>query len=233
MRSTKDITLYNASGEIVTHFTQWDHDQKLYIRDASIPSGVEFHFANIRCKTALVVKASEEENGLSVDVPDLLLQDSYPIIIHLHKKTTAGPASTIYTIRIPVYPKPKPGDYPYSDRYTVVQKVEGRFQTDTFGSSGADVGFKPDMIIIQGEKYAQGDSYVTCDLQVAYLDEETIKRTSTYSPSGDADGYPIINAIIERNSTGFLVTRLWSSNYSGREAVYSGKTYNYIAIKYT
>lgn len=230
---TKDIILYKESGETIDHFTQWDSGQRIYIKDLSVPSDAEFHFSNIYSKNAIPVQASKEEDGISVAVPDSLLESSVPTIVHVYKKDTDGPSSTMYTVRIPVYPKKKPSDYHSDSRSEWFHRYDGSLVVDMQGYSYANVGFRPDVVVIRGEQHTVDGVYIECDLQTVFYESNIVKMTSALSPSGIESGFPYINAIVERTDSGFIIDRMWLSGLDGSESTCSGTGYYYTAIKYT
>lgn len=231
----KEIICYSLNGETLNHFTQWDYNQKLVVKDIEDASELEFHFCNKYSASATIELPSLDNMGAAVSVPDILLQKATPLIVHVYRKTQDESASTICTIRIPVYPRARPDNYPFSDKYATIRRIESAFTIDRYGMTAVDVGFKPDAVVIRGEKYNTTDGQIECNLQAIFTEGTTsaAKRLASYSPSGEINGYPIINAIIEQTDTGFMVNRLWHCSHSGMEYVYGGSSYSYIALKYT
>lgn len=107
-----EIVCYDADGNILNHFTQWDVDQILVIRGADTSSAPQIHFSNSAMENALVIQSSINLGGIFAIVPSVLLQHSLPIIAHLYYSNMP---KTKYSVRIPVMPRNKPEDYVYSE----------------------------------------------------------------------------------------------------------------------
>ena len=93
-------------------FYQWDTNQK--ITSDQFKVGDEIHFFNIKQPNALVVLAYELDNKIVVDVPNILLQKSYPIIAYRVYVDNDGKA-TIEEHQFEVNQRPKPEDYVYTE----------------------------------------------------------------------------------------------------------------------
>lgn len=109
------INCFDLNGNSIDNFTQWDTNQTIYIEDWNYNSTPVFHFCNPKSDVALVVKGSiEKDNRAKVDIPNVFLQEAYPIIIFVYlENDTSG--KTIYVLEIPVKRKPKPHDYEYTE----------------------------------------------------------------------------------------------------------------------
>lgn len=107
-----NFVCYNTDGGILDHYTQWETDQKLIIKGADLSVEPIIYFSNIAHQRALPVESDIVDNGIVVDVPDILLQDAYPLIVYVDYMMGATPN---FTIRIPVMPMKKPTDYIYED----------------------------------------------------------------------------------------------------------------------
>lgn len=93
-------------------FYQWDTNQK--ITSDQFKVGDEIHFFNIKQQSALVVRAYELDNSIVVDVPNILLQQSYSIIAYRVYVDDDGKA-TIEECKFRVKQRPKPEDYVYTE----------------------------------------------------------------------------------------------------------------------
>ena len=93
-------------------FYQWDTNQK--ITSDQFKVGDEIHFFNMKQPNALVVLAYELDNKIVVDVPNILLQKSYPIIAYRVYVDDDGKA-TIEEHQFEVNQRPKPEDYVYTE----------------------------------------------------------------------------------------------------------------------
>ena len=89
------------------HFFQWDANQRLIISDASIS---EVHFYNGTGDNALVCEVYEENNRRVVNVPNILLQDSW--VIHAYAYLNDY---TKVEERFKVIERAKPANYVYTE----------------------------------------------------------------------------------------------------------------------
>lgn len=89
------------------HFFQWDANQRLIISDASIS---EVHFYNGTEDSALVSEVYEKDNRRVVNVPNILLQDSW--VIHAYAYLNDY---TKVEERFKVIARAKPADYVYTE----------------------------------------------------------------------------------------------------------------------
>ena len=89
------------------HFFQWDANQRLIISDASIS---EVHFYNGTEDNALVCEVYEENNRRVVNVPNILLQDSW--VIHAYAYLNDY---TKMEERFKVIERAKPANYVYTE----------------------------------------------------------------------------------------------------------------------
>ena len=131
-------------------FYQWDINQK--ITSAAFKVGDEIHFFNMAQPTALVVVAYEHDGKVVANVPNILLQYSYPINAW-HYVTDGNGAKTIREAVFGVTQRAKPGDYFYTETelYTITTAVNKAL--DDAKNSGEFKGDKGD----PGEKGDPGD----------------------------------------------------------------------------
>lgn len=89
------------------HFFQWDANQRLIVEDETIS---EVHFSNGTEDNALVCEVYEENNKRLVNVPNILLQDSW--VIHAYAYLNDY---TKVEERFKVFARAKPADYVYTE----------------------------------------------------------------------------------------------------------------------
>ena len=92
-------------------FYQWDSNQKVV---HNFKVGDEVHFFNMRQATALTVRAYQLNNEVVADVPNILLQSSYPIYIYWMNLDSNG-QFTKEEFTISVNQRPKPSGYIYTE----------------------------------------------------------------------------------------------------------------------
>lgn len=115
------VGCFDTHDNPIDHYTQWDVDQKLKIvvydaDDNLLKNAPYVHFANVKSTEALVVRSTVEgTDTIVVDVPNSLLQESWPLLVYvyLNDNLDAHSQKTIINIEIPVHKRAKPSDYEY------------------------------------------------------------------------------------------------------------------------
>lgn len=115
------VGCFDTHDNPIDHYTQWDINQKLKIVVYDTESGLlknapYIHFANVKSTEALVVRSTVEgTDTIVVDVPNSLLQESWPLLVYvyLNDNLDAHSQKTIIKIEIPVHKRAKPSDYEY------------------------------------------------------------------------------------------------------------------------
>lgn len=123
-----EVPCLNLNGDTINRFYQWDIDQKIVINlegcDVNyLNNAPEVHFCNSSRKEALVVRSTvSNHDTITVDVPNILLQEAYPLLVYVYL-TDANDSSSQKTIlysEIPVRKRAKPSDYLYVENITRV-----------------------------------------------------------------------------------------------------------------
>lgn len=115
------ITCLDRYGEIVTSLNQWDINQTLYIQDSDFSNAPVFQFCNKNSERALCVQSKlVDATTLTVDVPNSLLREPYPIICYVFLEESDESGKVVNTIRIPVNKRVQPTDYEYTDNINIV-----------------------------------------------------------------------------------------------------------------
>jgi hypothetical protein len=119
-----EIDCFDSYGDSIDCFTQWDFNQELYIKDWQYDYMPIFHFTNTKSDVALVLKGSIESDGRAkTNVPNVLLQESYPIIVYVYyEEENSG--KTIRFSKIPVRKRPKPHDYEYVENVEYINWIK-------------------------------------------------------------------------------------------------------------
>lgn len=115
------VECFDTHDEPISHYTQWDINQTLKIvlygmDDGYMKSAPYVHFANIKSSEALVVRSTlQGDDTVLVDIPNQLLQESYPLLIYVYLNDSSDASSqrTIVKIEIPVHKRARPSDYEY------------------------------------------------------------------------------------------------------------------------
>ena len=134
------VGCFDTHDNPIDHYTQWDVDQKLkivvYDADSSLLKNAPYiHFANVKSTEALVVRSTvEDTDTIVVDVPNSLLQESWPLLVYvyLNDNLDAHSQKTIIKIEIPVHKRAKPSDYEYVENIErITAEVIKQEVTDT------------------------------------------------------------------------------------------------------
>lgn len=105
----------------IEYYTQWDVNQKMKIilhncEDGLLTIPPNIHFANARHKEAYVVRSSVENgNTIIVNVPNVLLEESAPLLVYVYltDRNEVSSQKTIVKIDIPVRKRARPNNYDY------------------------------------------------------------------------------------------------------------------------
>lgn len=123
-----EVQCLDSYGNTINYFTQWDVDQKIIIpidscslQNAKLPPSPayarpEVHFGNsARNETLLVRSDFVDEETISVDVPNILLQEPYPLFVYVYLTDPKDVSSQkiILQNEIPIRKRQKPSDYFY------------------------------------------------------------------------------------------------------------------------
>lgn len=123
-----EVPCLDLNGDTINKFYQWDVDQKIVINlegcDVNyLKNEPEVHFCNSSRKEALVVRSTvSNHDTITVDVPNVLLQEAYPLLVYVYL-TDANDSSSQKTIlysEIPVRKRAMPSDYLYVENITRV-----------------------------------------------------------------------------------------------------------------
>ena len=134
------VGCFDTHDNPIDHYTQWDINQKLkivvYDVDSSLLKNAPYiHFANVKSTEALVVRSTvEDTDTIVVDVPNSLLQESWPLLVYvyLNDNLDAHSQKTIIKIEIPVHKRAKPSDYEYVENIErITAEVIKQEVTDT------------------------------------------------------------------------------------------------------
>lgn len=118
-----EVNCYDVDGNSINYLTQWDSNCRLYIPmdGYNLSETPEIHFCNKKSSEALPVTCDILDNTLITEVPNELLQESFPIIGHIYLSNTFSDGvteqKTCITFIIPVKERVKPADYIYVSNY--------------------------------------------------------------------------------------------------------------------
>lgn len=121
------IIYYDSNGEHLDFFTQWDLNRTIMVSGISMSPIPTFHLSHACSDTAYVIRGDIHGEEVAVPVPNILLQQGKPIVMHAYYEYDDGSSKTEHTIVIPVIPRPKPQDYifyEHADYLTLVKVKE-------------------------------------------------------------------------------------------------------------
>ena len=109
--------------------TQWDSNQILEISGVKYTTTPALHFANLKSKKALVVMPTVSDGVLTVEIPNSLLRQPYPIYAYIYSYDNNAGITDI-TITIPVAERVQPDDYIFSADKSVSTLAELNSKVD-------------------------------------------------------------------------------------------------------
>lgn len=115
------------------HFYQWDIDRKLIVEDRTVS---EVHFCNKTGECSLVCKTYEQDELWVVDVPNILLQDTWRVNVYAYDGSY-----TLHSAFFTISARTKPESYVYTETETLnynslVERIE--YLEANIGGGGAD-----------------------------------------------------------------------------------------------
>lgn len=125
-----EVVCHDEHGNVIHSLTQWDMNQTLRI-SWSMSEVPVIHFCNRKSEESLTVQCTKNGNNLVAQVPNILLQEPYPIIGYIYLYGSNQDSRTIYAFEIPVRKRVKPNDYIYEDDadYISVVALESRVRS--------------------------------------------------------------------------------------------------------
>lgn len=94
----------------VAGLTQWDYGQKLIIKGLKVPSVLQVHFSNNREKEAIVMPATQQDDIIETEVPNVMLEETADITAWVYV-VGENSGETIKKVVLPVAKRIKPQDF--------------------------------------------------------------------------------------------------------------------------
>lgn len=199
-----EVPCLDLNGDTINKLYQWDIDQKIVINiegcDVNyLKNAPEVHFCNSSRKEALVVRSTvSNHDTITVDVPNVLLQEAYPLLVYVYL-TDANDSSSQKTIlysEIPVRKRAKPSDYLYVENITRVtaEMIKKEIEkttldartnaiadiTNTKNDDCTEVDNKKTEFITTGTDLAQAATEIKNNTQITYNNAVSVaNRTQT------------------------------------------------------
>lgn len=115
-----EVICYDSYGEAFDHLTQWDINQKIIVEGLKIEPVPVFHICNICSECAYVVSPILDGTNLVIDIPNILLQQRYPILLYAYYSYDDDSSKTGNVISLPVHPRVRPDDYEFVENIEYV-----------------------------------------------------------------------------------------------------------------
>ena len=113
---------YDQYDFIVTHLTQWDTNVILKMHNYKFSAAPVVHFFTEHSESSKTVRATLEDNVVSVVVPNSLLLESGNLDICVFQyDSVTDDGHVVRRYRLPIAAKPKPDDYEYVDNTEVIE----------------------------------------------------------------------------------------------------------------
>ena len=126
-----EINCFDSYGDSINYLTQWDYNRKLVmnLNGYDLTVAPEIHFSNKKREDALVVQSVvSSDNLVTVDIPNILLQEPYPLLVYVYLTDSNNTSSqkTIVATEIPVKKRPKPNEYTYIENidYVTAEQIK-------------------------------------------------------------------------------------------------------------
>lgn len=110
-----------------------------------------------------------------------------------------------------------------------VQKKSGTFTTNNSGEVTVVCGFKPDLVLIKGDLYADGEENRVFNGAAAFAEET---RAGTQNICMWATDCLLYDIYIVQNNTGFAIEANLV-DYDMETTTLTKKTFDYVAVKYS
>lgn len=142
----KEVTVYDKDGNVMQYVNEYSTDNYIYISDELITKPYEVKFYNSKTSKAYVVSGEYVGGKLSAKIPDVLLQDTLPILGYVITEKISGKSAnqeTMLTFAITVQSIEMPSDYLFVTRhdYRMITDVyeDMKEYVDSSGGGGSDV----------------------------------------------------------------------------------------------
>ena len=207
-----EVKCLDSYGNTIDNFSQWDIDQKITISlddygDDKLSIAPMIHFSNKQRKRedkdALVVRSTIlEGNTVVVNVPNILLQEPYPLLVYVYLTDDEDVSSqkTVLSTEIIVRKRPKPSNYYYVENIERItaQQIKKEIKKEVVDDINQnDISFKTvtliDVVNNQPDCVYFSDGKIKFDLidrekvplnSITYTDRITSEKHSVYMSNG-------------------------------------------------
>lgn len=195
------------------YFTQWDKGQILIVDEC--PAGTQIHFTNTRSELAYVLETNE---NLEVEVPDVLLQEPYPVTAWVYRIN----GTNYYTEsrrEFQVIKRARPESYIYTEeekRYWET-KVDKTWGTENYGKF-LMIGEDGDVTLSDIREFNINDKFLVYNKNVP---------SNEWVINHNLEKYPSVTVVDSANSiiTGEVTYIDMNTLKITFQAAFSGKAY--------
>ena len=195
------------------YFTQWDKGQILIVDEC--PVGTQIHFTNTRSELAYVLETNE---NLEVEVPDVLLQEPYPVTAWVYRID----GTNYYTEsrrEFQVIKRARPESYIYTEeekRYWET-KVDKTWGTENYGKF-LMIGEDGDVTLSDIREFNINDKFLVYNKNVP---------SNEWVINHNLEKYPSVTVVDSANSiiTGEVTYIDMNTLKITFQAAFSGKAY--------
>lgn len=124
------VTCYDKQGNTLGELYQWDTNVTIQIGGADTTSAPNFHFCQNGQQYAYVVPSTVSGTYLQASIPNIVLQNHYPIIVYLYYTDGDGEGRSKYSVALHVVPRLKPQDYTYEENIGYINWLDKMTEVD-------------------------------------------------------------------------------------------------------
>lgn len=154
----QEIIAYDCEGNSLTSLVQWDRDIYVYLNEDDVnleDSEIRVHFFNNTLNEALVVEATQGDNGIVAKIPNVLLSQPHIIIGYVYAEKENGEGKSIYCFKINVRKRPMPSNYIAEDTADWIDAREILDECSAYAKSVSQSVLEVETYYKQTKKYAE------------------------------------------------------------------------------
>lgn len=196
-----NIICRDRYGSPIEFLSQWDLNIVIAVEGIDLTRSPRVRFSNKCGSSSLVVRPVVVGNLVYVDIPNVLLQQPYPITTRIFYEYESGMVLTKYIFNIPVVPCPKPVDYAATDNVDYVDWLEiqeraeelmeelGETREDDVLIVDSSEPTLTDIIWFDTSSYQNGEDVYSSNIIV---DSDGYMASATEGFSVDENGYLVL-----------------------------------------
>lgn len=127
----EEIICLDLQNNTLDYLTQWDVNRVIVLKGFALSPMPRVRFSNKYSKVSLVVKPEVVDGHIQADIPNILLQQPYPVIISVFYEHDDNSLVAKHSFSIPVIPCQIPEDYTMIENVEYVSWVEVRNRAES------------------------------------------------------------------------------------------------------